>query len=412
MRDGCKPFVLIVALAALGALLAAPARAQEPTDGIRFGAFSIHPSLYAALRFNDNIYFLPYGYRPLNQQSIPQSIESDFIFNVVPAVTFDINVPSFHMQAGYRFYNDSYLHYDDPNREHQLLDGNNHNVNGLVDYNAPFGFMIGASDVWSKIGIYEYTGQYVDYLRGEQYHNDGRAWIGGRAGPWDNIYFKATAIDLIDKYARFPQYNKNSEIADGQLRFKFYPETAFVIEGEYGLVDHVRLKQFNSSNVCWAQSGLQGDLTTFLIASFKGGYSTAHYDVNPSYTTWRAVAELTWVFPGQTQWLMGYRHFAADGVDTHFIETHQGVTTFSTIWNSKLKTSFGGTYNYNLYSEPDDRHEILVVANADITYRLVYWLYMGIGYELEYQILHYVTPALAATTAVRNTGILHMEAKF
>ncbi|MCL4195745.1 MAG: hypothetical protein KJZ87_28675, partial [Thermoguttaceae bacterium] len=122
--------------ALIALLLALPTwslAAFEETDGIRFGAFSLHPSAYTAIRYVDNIYFVPNDYEPLNEGSVPQGVESDFILNIQPGVLLRLRVPTFTAQAAYKFYNDNYLGADDPDNRHALLNASNHMVSGLLD---------------------------------------------------------------------------------------------------------------------------------------------------------------------------------------------------------------------------------------------------------------------------------------
>ncbi len=411
MRDGYAK-ILLVAAAALAVVvttaMSAYAQDQEPVNGIRFGAFSIHPDLYTALRYNDNVWFEPNNYRPANPRSIPQSIESDFVFNVTPSINFNIDASTFHMSASYRFYNDTYLGFDDPNHQHHLLDGSNHTVGGVIDYTAPFGLMVGGSDTFEKFEMYEQTGQFIDYVRGEQSHNDGRGWLGFKTGPYESIYFNAMYTNLIDKYEFFPGYNKTTQYLDGEFRLKFFPLTAFVMQGGYNFVTHETFHAADS-RAWYADAGIQGAITSMFLLTLKGGYTQADFVTPPGYKTYLATCELTFLFPGQAKLLLGYHHILLPGVDTNYVETQQGVLDFSKTWFSKLSTELVVTYNYNNYSDPVPRLENLILGTFDLTYRIVYWLYGGLGYELDYQILDRLG---LKTTAVRNMPNIHLEAKF
>lgn len=400
---------LLIFLITLVVFKALPIHAQvAETDGIRFGAFSIHPSLFTAMRYNDNVYFVPNNYRPENDRSIPQSIESDLVFNVVPAIHFDITVPTFKTRVGYRFYNDTYLGMDDPDNRHNDLNASNHYFNGLLDYNAPFGLMIGGQDEYAILQTYEETEQFLDYMRGDQTHNDARGWLGFKHGPYDNLYFKATYINLIDKYKTYPDYDKMGQYADGELRLKFFPLTAWILQGGYGLVDYERIQAFDS-NTWYAMTGLQGQITTHLLVVAKGGWQMADYQENADFSGYLADAELTALFTPVTQWTVGYRRLFRDAADTNYYTTHEGFTRFSWLYGSRLNTTLYGSYQYNDFSTPLDRHEDFVQAEFDLTYRFVYWLYMGGGYRLEYRIFD---DGEVHETTTRNIGTIHLQALF
>jgi hypothetical protein len=411
MRHGIAARVIVFLLVLAGLGGAAPALAQQatPTDGIRFGAFSIHPSLYTALRYSDNVYFVPTDYRPADERSIPQSIESDLIFNVVPAIFFNLAYPTVKASIGYRFYNDMYLGVDDPDNQHDKLNGSNHTAGALVDYKAPFGLLLGVSDNWTKMQAYEQTDEFVDYLRGDQIHNDGRAWLGWRTGAYESFYFKATYLNFIDQFDHFRDYNKMTQIADGEMRFKFFPLTAVVLNGGYGMVEHTGFQELDSTN-WYAQAGVQGQITNALSLVLKGGWQMADYKEGEDFAGYLATGEMTAQFLGQTRLTFGYQHLYRDGTDTNYFTTHMGYLRFYRLWVSWLTTTLDGNYQYNDFSKPNNRHEDFIQGNFDITYRLVYWLYLGAGYQIEYLMRDNI--AEPDTTTMRNTVLVHLEAKF
>ncbi|MDP8222708.1 MAG: hypothetical protein P9L99_05055 [Candidatus Lernaella stagnicola] len=389
-------------------LLAGPAWAQQETDGIRFGAFSIHPSLFSALRYNDNVYFVRNDYQPEDERSIPQSIEGDFVLNVAPSIYFDVTVPTFQTRVGYRFYNDNYLGYDDPDNRHDDLNASNHTFSGLIDYNAPFGLMIGAKDDYTIMETYEETEQFVDYLRGEQIHNDARGWLGFRYGMYDNIYFKSTYIHLLDEYNTYEEYNKTSQYVDGELRLKFFPRTAVVTQGGYGMVDYEQIQAFDST-AWYAMGGLQGQITSHLLMMAKGGWQTADYQENDDFTGWLAQGELTAIFLGNTQWTFGYRRFFRDAANTNYYTSHEGYTRFARLWGSRFNTDAYVSYQYNDFSAPNERHEDFIQGTLDLSYRLVYWLYVGGGYRLEHRVYD---DDEVRETSTRNTLSVNLQAVF
>jgi len=409
MRRGLHSrMTLFILTALLVGGLVAPSFAQEDTGGIRFGAFSIRPSLYTALRYNDNIYFVPDDYRPETKRSIPQSIEGDMVLNVVPEVLFDVTVPSFRTYVGYRFYNDSYLGMDDPDNRHDDLNASNHTFRGLLDYDAPFGLMFGGSDDYSLMQTYEETDQFVDYLRGEQIHNDARGWLGYRFGTYDNIYFKATYINLIDEFERYAEYNKISHFGDGELRLKFFPRTALILQGGYGWIDYDQIQAFDSSN-WYGLGGLQGQISSHLLLTLKGGWQQADYQENDDFEGYLAHGDITTLFASETRWSLGYRHYFRDAADTNFYSGHEGYTRFSRLWASRWLTTLFFSYQLNDFSQPNERQEDFIQGSVDLTYRFVYWMYIGAGYLYENRVYD---NDLIKQTSSRNTGILHLKAIF
>lgn len=387
---------------------AGPVGAQGLTDGVRFGSFSIHPSMYTSLRYDDNVYFVPDNYRPENERSIPQQIESDLVFNVMPGIIFNLGVPTFTARAGYRFYNDTYLGTDDPDNRHDDLDAANHNFSGLLDYQAPFGLMIGASDSYAIMETYEETEQFIDYLRGDQIHNEARGWLGFRHGPYDNLFIRAMYRNVLDQYDNFDQYDKLGQFVEGELRLKFFPRTAVVAEGGYGMTEYDRAEEFNSTS-WWAMGGLQGQITNHLMTVLKGGWAMADYDTYDDLGTWLANAELTVFFPLQTQLTGGYRRFFRDAADTNYYTSHEGYLHLNRLWWARLNAHVMTSYQYNIFSEPLERQEDFIQAGFDLNYRFVHWLFIGGGYKMEYRIYD---DAEVRETTIRNVGTIHMQAQF
>ena len=410
MRYCVRYSVPLFVFCGLLVLSAAPAAAQgvigpgfPTTDGIRFGAFSIHPSLYEAMRYEDNIFFVPTNYKPPNNRSIPQSIESDFVVNTVPAIVFSLDWPTFTMQAGYRYYNDTYLRYDDPNNEHHLLNGSNHTITGLLDYRAPFGLLLGVADTYMLIQTFETSTEYVDYLRGDQTHNEAQGWIGFRSGPEDNFYLEARYHNALDQYRNYNVYDRMGHLFDGQLRMKFFPRTAVVAEGGYGLFGYARVNSFDSSG-WWAKGGLQGQVTGVMYMLLKGGWQMSSYVNGFNLSTWLANAEFTFIFPSLTQLSFGYRHYGRPAADTNFAISHEGFLGLS-----HLATTLTASYLNSEFSQPAARHEDLLQGNLDLNYQFVYWLWVGGGYRFE-QLLF--DNNVERNTTTRNTGIVHLQAQF
>lgn len=403
LRNGACIFLICIILCAAGSSFA-----EELTEGIRFGVFSIHPSMYTALRYDDNVYFVPNNYRPENDRSIPQDIESDMVLNVMPAITFNLTWPTFLAKVGYRFYNDTYLGTDDPDNRHDDLNATNHNYSGLLDYNAPFGLMVGARDDYSIMETYEETDQFADYLRGSQIHNEGSGWLGYRHGPEDNLFIRAAYTNILDQYDEYEEFDKMGQYVDGELRLKFFPLTALVAQGGYGMIDYDSIQAYDSTN-WWAKGGLQGQITTHLIMTIKGGWAAADYQENEDLGTWLADAELTAMFPSQTQLTGGYRHYWRDATNTNYFITHEGYLRFTRLWGSRLLTSAFGSYQYNEFSEPLPRHEDFVQGSVDVTFRFVYWLFIGGGYKIEHKLYD---DDDVRETSTRNVALIHLQAQF
>lgn len=375
-------------IALLFAIMLAPATAFgqfDATDGIRFGPFSIHPSVLASVRYVDNIYFLPNDYEPENELSVPQELESDFIVNVQPAILFDVTIPTFTFQTGYRFYNDQFMSYDDPENQHHKLNSSNHTFNGLLDYHAPFGLLMKVQDTYTNQESFEESEDFEDFIQGEQIHNDARGLLGFAHGPEENLYIAYTYINIIDQYDRFNEFDKMTHMHHGEMKFKFFPRTAYIIRGGYHITDYDRIQDYDSISY-WGLTGLRGQMTRHMILTLLGGYAFYDYQSNADGSGPIGQAELEFIFDRNTKLAFGYRRRFRDAVNTNYFSTDEGYLRFNRLWGSRVNTALFGSYQYNLFSEPFDRREDFIQANLDVTLRLIFWLYTGVGYSLDHKI--------------------------
>ena len=366
-------------------LLAGPSSALDVTDGIRFGAFSIHPSVQTAVRYVDNIYFLPNDYKPENQYAVPQELESDFVVNVTPAILFDVTIPTFTVQAGYKFYNDNHMGYDDAGNNHHKLNASNHTFTGLIDYQAPFGLLLKVRDSYTNQEQFEESDDFVDFIQGEQKHNDARGLVGYAYGPESNIYVAYTYVNILDEYRRYTEFDKMTQMHQGEMRLKFFPRTALIAFGGYNIVDYEKIQAFDSQ-AYYGKARLKGQITQAMILTLLGGYTYFDYLENNDGQGPLAEAELAFVFPSETKLAFGYRRKLVDAVNTNYFTSDEGYLTFTRLWGSRLTTSVFGSYQYNVFSEPLDRREDFIQARLDITLRLIFWLYTGAGYQLEHKV--------------------------
>ena len=405
--------LLCLATAAALVLIPTESEAVDLTDGIRFGAFSIHPALASHIRYVDNVYFVPNNYIPATPYDVPQQLEADFVVNVQPSVLFDISIPTFTFQTGYRFYNDNYLGYDDPDGQHNKLNSSNHTANALIDYQAPFGLLLKLQDIYTIQETFEESKQYVDYLRGEQSHNDARGLIGFTHGPEKNLYFTYTYVNILDQYSDQENeiYNKMTQFHQGEARLKFFPRTAIVINGQYGLVDYTETNEFDSS-VYEGMAGLQGQITSFLLMTLKAGYSFYDYNQNEDAQGVIGNAEFGFVFPSLTRLSLGYRRQYRDAINTNFYLSDEAYLDFTRLWFTRLTTDVFASYQLNEFSDPDPRHEDFLQVKFDMMVRLVFWLYTGAGYQLEHKVITFEDQNVDPDTITRNIIMLKVLAQF
>ncbi len=382
--------------------------AFDNTDGIRFGAFSIHPAIFTSIRYVDNIYFLPNDYTPENEFSVPQNLETDFVANVQPSILFDLSVPTFTAQLGYKFYNDQYMGYDDPGNNHSNMSASNHTFSGLLDYQAPFGLLLKVQDSYTNQEVYEDNSDFANFVQGEQVHNDARGLVGFAYGPEDNLYLAYTYVNIIDQFDRYQDFDKMTHMHQGDIKFKFFPRTAFLSHGGYNIVDYTDLQGYDSV-AYYGQAGLKGQITRHMILTMLAGYNYYDYRASADGQGPTGDAELAFVWQNSTKLAFGYKRRFKDAVNTNYYTSDEVYLTFNRLWVSRLNTSLFGSYQYNEFSEPISRHEDFIQGNLDVTLRLIFWLYTGVGYQIEHKL--YNDDAVDEATT-RNTVLLKVIAQF
>ncbi|MBZ0271415.1 outer membrane beta-barrel protein [bacterium] len=391
------------------ATLVGDAHAFEESEGMRFGAFSLHPSVYTSIRYVDNIYFVPTDYEPETEATVPQEIESDFVFNLQPALNLRLRIPRFTLEAGYRFYNDSYLGDDDPNNVHSRLDATNHTFTGLLDYQSPPGIFVKGDDTYVVQKAFEQNAQYVDLVQGDQEHNEAHGTLGYRYGEEENLYIAGTYTNIWDQYAEpFELLNRRGNFGDGDLRLKFFPKTALVLQGGAGEYVYPENPD-GDATVYYGMGGVTGQLTRVLRIILKGGYHVSDYAENDDYQGPIGQAELSALWSEDARVALGVRRQILDSSTTNFYVSDEVYLLLYRVWGHRLATEGYGSYQSNEFSDPFDRHEDYIQLRAELTLRLIYWLYLGGGYQ--YDTLQF-DDGDTETTTNRNIYFLKLLAKF
>ncbi len=384
------------------------AEAYEETEGIRFGSFSMHPSVYSALRFNDNIYFVEDDFTPTSLAEVPQQKESDLVFNLQPALTLRINTPRFKVEGGYRFYNDHYLGYDDPDDRHSKLDSSNHTFNGLMRYDAPVGLFMSASDTFVDQETFEDSEDYIDQIQGDQQHNEARGVMGLKRGPENNFYLAGSYTLVEDRYEKMDDYDRRAWSADGDLRLKFLPRTALLFLGGYGQVTYPNLEEYDSTTTYYL-GGFGGQITNILHLKLLGGYQQNEYETSDSFDGPIWLGEISGIWGQETSVAVGVRRRILDASTTNYYISDEVYLKFYRLWLQRLTTEAFASYQSNEYSLPYEHHEDFVQFKFDAMLRMIFWMYVGGGFQYDGVDFN---DDIDSTTTTRNVFLGQVLAKF
>ncbi|MDP8257628.1 MAG: hypothetical protein P9M14_17915 [Candidatus Alcyoniella australis] len=384
-----------------------PAANADLTQGIRLGAMTLAPSVQLAMRFSDNVYFVPQDFKPIDETVVPQSKESDMILNAVAGLKLATAVPSFDAELGYELYNDYYMGMDDPNEGHDKLNAVNHTISGGLGYQAPVGLFLRLTDSFLIQQAFTQSEQFVDYLQGEQNHNEGRLFLGYRQGPYSNLYLHGVYTNTWDTYRRRDIYDRMIHRGEMEFRFKFLPRTALLVNGGGGMSNNPNFPDFNAT-MYYGTGGIRGQITEYLLLTVLGGYAMYDFAANENYQNYLAKAELGAQWGMTTKAALGYDHRVAFATDTNFFVTDEIYLRFNRLWFSRLISTLWASYQINGFSEPVSRDETFIQGRADLTYKILFWLYAGAGYSFEEK----VQADPADFTTIRHVGTLRAIVKF
>ena len=396
----------------IAVLVTSPAAAEGfgEVGGIKFGALTIFPSLSTGIRYDSNIYFSPDKTADQRRLNTPGK-ESDFILNVSPDVQFDVTTGGFNAQLGYTFYGDIFAGYDDPAKMHQRLNAANHTFRGEVGYTAPIGFLVDVKDQFLLQEEFTNSNVYVDYLPGRQKHNDGTFTIGYNRPPDGTVYVTAAYRNLYDDFDKrsFEKYDRVDHFLDLILHLKFFPRTAVVLEATGGALRHPHDADFNAL-VYYGMAGVQGQITNHIELRLKGGFAVWDFVKFDDYRQFIATGEVAFIWPPATRVAVGYDRYVEPGSDTNFRATDEIHLTYEQVFNDRFGLDSGISYMFNFYSRPKKVDEQYLNAHVDLTTRLLYWFYLGVGYDLQYKM---VEPGRSTEADItRHTAMVKVQAKF
>jgi len=216
----------------------------------------------------------------------------------------------------------------------------------------------------------------------------GGAFVTTVSGGWDLSTFEAFDKGLICGDPTLPDCDAGrlaklgySDVRGGlELRWRFLPRTAAVLQGEYWK----RLPQDSQlSSKPWGWrvwAGAAGLMSAHLAGTLKGGWGSIS-DAPGSISSWLANAEVEWL-PVETASLkLGYvRDIGVDPGQDFGFTSHRGYLDARALLASQYTAQITASYEHRDYPKSNtlDAADLLVVQpSADI--ELTRWLRVGAG---------------------------------
>ena len=193
------------------------------------------------------------------------------------------------------------------------------------------------------------------------------------------------------------------------FRLKFFPRTAFVVEGVGGLIQSPNDEDFQVL-LYYGLAGVVGQITNHIQIKAKGGFGVWDYQILEDYRNFLAQGEFALVWEPTIRVAVGYERRVVDATDTNFRATDEVYLEYNHAFVNRFYLSLRGAYAWNDFSKPYNRDEEFLQGNLEFTTRILYWFYIGAGYNLERKL---VQPGENDEyDVIRHIGMLKLTAKF
>jgi hypothetical protein len=170
-----------------------------------------------------------------------------------------------------------------------------------------------------------------------------------------------------------------SDVSGGlELRWRFLPRTAAVLQGEYWKRLPVNAELSGKPRGWRTWAGMAGLVTAHLASTLKGGWGSVS-DAPGTISSWLANAEAEWI-PVETASLkLGYIHDV--GVDPGMagFTSHRGYLAAHALLASQYIVQLGGGYEHRDYPDSAGFTANLLTAEPSVDIELARWLRVGTG---------------------------------
>ncbi len=360
-------------------LLGISAAAQaSPGNGIRLGgsAARLHPYLELEGRYDSNIAF-----------DENQNATSGFILHIRPGLTLDSQgdtaAVDLKAQLDWAQYTGTNSDLSQLYGEAQL--GLGFNRKGAVGLELTDGFRRSMNTSALNLG-----GAMIQNSNQLQlavpYRPGGGALVTTVSGTWDLETFEAfksgplcaEPIPQCDQ-RNLAKLGYSDLKGDLELRWRFLPRTAALVQGEYWK----RLpsdSQLSTSVWGWRTwAGVAGLLTAHAAGTLKAGWGAVN-DVPGSFSSWLANAEGEWLPTETTSVKLGYlRELGADPGQGFGFTSHRGYLDGHTLVASVYTLQLRMGYEHRVYPKTAGFDADLFTVEPSADMELARWLVVGAG---------------------------------
>jgi hypothetical protein len=368
------------ALAGLLALSLAAVAEASPGNGIRLGgsAARLHPYLELEGRYDSNLAYTSQAQK-----------ESGFILHVRPGLTLDS--PTDPAAIDFRA-NLDWAQYAGQNSDLSRLYGDASlgigiNRRGTVGLELSDAFLRSSSTQVMSLG-YAVVSNTNDLRVAIPFRPGGGAFVTTITGGWQLNTYEPFLKGPLCNTVTGPECDPSSvatlnysDVSGGlELRWKFLPKTAAVVQGEYwkrmpaNTTNGLKLSGYRG----WA--GLAGLFSTNVAGTVKGGWGSVTLSPG-SESSWLANVEGEWI-PLETASLkLGYLHdLGADPGESGVYLSHRGYLDGKVLLAARYTARLSGSYEHRDYKGAVAVQAAnLISVSPAIDMELARWLTTGVG---------------------------------
>lgn len=178
-------------------------------------------------------------------------------------------------------------------------------------------------------------------------------------------------------------YGYNQYGGSAEVRWRFLPRTALVLDGNYFQRSPDDLTVSRKVRGARGNAGLAGLVTTRLAVTLKGGWGTAFDSPGFTYSTWLANVELQYVTQGPVGAKIGYLHdFRADpGTDYAVYSVDRAYLEGRLLIGGRLTLRATASWDALKYVINGVTSNVISLVPA-VDYELLRWVYVGASYTL------------------------------
>lgn len=179
----------------------------------------------------------------------------------------------------------------------------------------------------------------------------------------------------------------------GNIKWRFLPKTAAIIEGEARFYDKADdTGTLVDSTHYRILGGLQTLFTARVGAILKAGVAGASYDARADVTAFIALANLLWYISDQGRLTIGFARELSDSIFANWYIDNRPYVEYSHLIGARLMLGINAGYRHRTYGGiPENQPQFLVdtertdnIVEGGLTadFAVIEWLYVGAAYYL------------------------------